>query len=338
MRMRNIILGGALILAAAGCAKNITTSSNEQTKLYIEAWLAKNHPSAKVEGNGIYVLEDIPGDGKQYNGETYAEIVYTVSDMNGNITSTLDEKTAQQVGTYSPSSYYGSKVWYTDEESISIGLEDLLKGMKVGETKTALIPAWLGVTKRMDSAEDYFKNTKNLGTTAIYKIKLVSFTDDINKWEAGKIEDYCQKEFGQKIDSTGYGYYYKQLKAPDSSKEFPNDTSFYINYTGRLLNGQVFDTTIKDTAKKYSLYSSSKTYEPVKINKAEKLEEIKMVSNGSESTVITGFQKILSNMKSHEKGAAIFISAYGYGTKGSGNTIFPYTPLIFEVEVTDKPE
>ena len=45
-----------------------------------------------------------------------------------------------------------------------------------------------------------------------------------------------------KTDTTQVdGFYYKQLQAPSDTTSFPKDTTIYINYTGRLLNGLVFD-------------------------------------------------------------------------------------------------
>ena len=137
------------------------------------------------------------------------------------------------------------------------------------------------------------------------------------------------------LDSLKFGFYYRQTAAPDSDKEFPNDTTIYINYIGRLLNGKVFDTTIADTAKRYSLYSSSSTYEPVsiKFNKDD-YTQIKMGTD--ESDVIDGFAYTLSKMKSHESGVGIFYSGLGYGSSGSGGSIPSYSPLIFEIEIVDK--
>lgn len=337
MKLRNIILGGAIVLAAAGCAKNVITSSNEQTRLYIEAWLKQNYPDATKEGNGIYVLENKEGTGKAFDGEPYAFVSYTASSMDGTISATTDEKISQQIGTYDPAGTYGGKIWYTEGNSLTVGIEDILKGMKVGGTKKALVPGWLAVNERKDKAEDYFKNTKNTGSTGIYEITLIDVMKDVTEWETKQLEDYFVKTYGAKLDTVKAGYYYKQFKAP-TGETFKKDTSYYINYTGRLLNGRVFDTTIKDTAKKYDIYSSSKTYVPVKIKMAEETEDIKMVTNGSESTVITGFQYILSKLGPFEKGTGYFVSQLGYGSSGSGNTILPFTPLMFEIEVTAEPE
>ena len=58
------------------------------------------------------------------------------------------------------------------------------------------------------------------------------------------------------------------------------------------------------------------------------------------SAVVLGFEEATKLLKVGDKGVFIFPSSLGYGTKGSQNsatglyTINPYTPLLFEIEVT----
>jgi FKBP-type peptidyl-prolyl cis-trans isomerase FklB len=137
-------------------------------------------------------------------------------------------------------------------------------------------------------------------------------------------------------DSVKTGFFYKQLAAPQDTTSFKKDTVLYINYTGKLLNGLVFDTNIERVAKDNNLYSSSKTYEPMQINWAEKYEDLTMTS--SKSDMIPGFAMTLWQMRSMEKGVGIFYSNYGYGVSGSGSSIPGYAPLIFEIELVAKPE
>ena len=124
--------------------------------------------------------------------------------------------------------------------------------------------------------------------------------------------------------------------APADTAAFSKDTVIYINYTGKLLNGLVFDTNIERVAKDNHLYSSSKTYEPVSISWGEKYSDITMGS--SASSVIGGFALTLWQMKAMEKGVGVFYSNLGYGYSGSGSSIPGYTPLIFEIELVAKPE
>ena len=137
-------------------------------------------------------------------------------------------------------------------------------------------------------------------------------------------------------DSVSRGFYYKQLQAPTDTTSFSGDTTIYINYVGKLLNGQVFDTNIARVAKDNYLYSTSSTYEPMLVNWNEDPSEITMGTDGN--TVITGFAETIARMKSMEKGVGVFYSTLGYGYSGSGDNIPAYAPLIFEIELVAKPE
>ena len=336
MKLRNIIAGGIIILAAAGCAKERYQSSNDQAKLYLESWLKLNHPDAKKTDLGTYVLDETPGTGAAYNGEDYVMVNYTIRSIDGTISTTTSEKTAQQLGTYLVSNYYGPRVWYAGEDKLSVGVMDMLEGMKIGGKKTTLIPSWLMTNERKKNKEDYFKETVKDATSLIYEVTLESISKDILKTQIEDIEAYNLKNFG-KVDSLVTGFYKITTKEPVDTTAYPVDTTVYINYIGRLLNGVVFDTTEKDTAKKYGIYNYSKTYEPVKIIWGEKEDEIKMETNGSTSAPIGGFQKLLWNMRRHEAASAVFTFGYGYSTSGSGSSIPGYAPLRFDIEITEKP-
>lgn len=336
--MKNIYVfigASALMSLAAGCAKEATISSNEQTKTYIEAWVQVNHPDAVPSGAGIYILDDTPGDGKAYDGQTYPMISYTVRSMEGTISSTTEEDIAKQVGEYEKGNYYGAKVWVKSDATMPVGIENMLEGMKIGGTRTALIPSWLMGYSRYDDNDEYIKHSPSKTSTAVYTITLTDFTNDITQWEINSMEGLIKEVFPG-LDSTGRGFYVKEVEAPRDTTSFKKDTTVYINYIGRLLNGQVFDTTIKDTAKKYGIYSSSSTYEPRLINWGEKFEDLTM--SADRTTIISGFQRTLWKMRSHGKYVGIFNSSYGYGQSGNGTKIPPFCPLIFEIEQVDPKE
>lgn len=327
----------SVALAISGCAKSEKTYPNDAEQRYLEAWIKVRHPEAVQTELGTYMLEDIPGTGTTYDGQNFAIVDCTVRDLDGAITSTTSAKVAQQLGTYDKSYYYGAKVWDAMNNSLPVGVEDMLDGMKVGGTRTSVLPAWLMTYDRYKKPSEYLKHSTD-NSTAVYTVTLRGITDDIYKSQIDSIETYASR-YLDGADSTSYGFYYKELKAPADTNAFPSDTTVYINYIGRLLNGQVFDTTIKDTAKVHNIYSSSKTYSPVKIEWGEKSSDLKMYSDGSSdgSSVISGFSMTLWKMRHYGKSAGLFVSAYGYGSSGNGNSIPGYVPLMFEIEIVDKP-
>lgn len=331
----------AVITMAGACAKEVTESKNGDNKLYLEAWLNTHFPNVKPTGLGIYITDDQPGTGASISDkDLYFFIRYTATDLDGNIGSTSEEKVAQQVGSYTKGNYYGPTVVLNSELATQAGILDMIRGMNVGGTRTAVIPGWLNVTIDGDegykTGDDYFKNES--GTNVIYTITLTDKTDDIHKWEIDSLERYTAHRMND-VDSTFYGYYYQQLKEPADTTTLPRDTTFYINYTGRLLNGQVFDTTVEDTAKFYGIYSSSKTYQPQQVKLNENYSDITLGGSSSSngSTTIKGFAYCLSKLKAYEKGVCAFYSYLGYGYSGSGKSIPKYAPLTFEIEIVDKP-
>lgn len=332
------LLSAAMVLMAASCAESPTINSNDDAKLHFDAWISENYPGVTPTDLGVYIIGDTPGTGEAIGEEDYYIFVtYTETDLDGNVTSTSDKALAQQVGTYEQANYYGANVLIKSAYETYSGLLDMLDGMRVGGTRTAVIPGWLTTTNYYETAEEYFNNCTGTNTIATYTV--VDKTDDIIQWEVDTLERYTHKYMKQ-IDSTIYGYYYLQLTPPSDTTTFPDDTTFWINYTGRLLNGQVFDTTIEDTAKVYGLYSSSNTYSPVYITKNETYTEITLASSESStgSNVVDGFAYCLSNLKSFEKGVCAFYSTMGYGYSGNGSKVPRFAPLVFEIEVVSEPE
>lgn len=343
-----ILSFAAVIGLAAGCAKEVTSGPNEANERFMKAWMHVYNQTKGTDiepsGLGIYILEETPGDGAEVTENGYAIVEYVKTDLDGNISEYTDALTAKQLGTYSPANYYGPKVWLTKDETIQAGLQNALVGMKVGGRKKVLVPSWLMTYSTYGSAAEYLKHSSDYSNT-IYDVTVKSFTDSIDVWQQDSIERYIIKEYGDvksfSNDTTGF-YFKREGSLPADAKEFSKDTSIYINYTGKLLNGLVFDTTSERTAKEQDIYDPSKTYGPVKINWSESAGGITMGS--SSSSVISGFARTLWKMryapdsKYRDKCIGIFTSSFGYGYSGSGSSIPGYAPLIFEIEVVDKPE
>ena len=271
-----------------------------------------------------------------------------------------DTETAKKLGAYDPDSYskfFGPQFLSTYEGNIYAGVADMLFDMQVGGHRKAILPSWLLSYKDLEKESDYLKLASS-NETLIYDVTVKDFTTDIDKWEIDSIARFFNNDKvlvdglpANKVfvrnegvtmtvgDSVSTGFYYKQLKAPVDTTSFARDTTIYINYTGRLLNGQVFDTTIEDVAKDNNIYSSSRTYAPVQINwsDAETNNHTGITMGSDESEIISGFSMTLWEMRPMEKGVGIFYSTLGYGASGSSGLIPPYAPLIFEIEIVKKP-
>ena len=337
------------VLLLSGCAKEAKTQANYANKLYFDAWIHVNHPQAVESGNGIYILNDVPGTGAAWNEtrDGFAYIDFTVTDLDGQVTNTTHERIAQKVGTYAKGNYYGPKIQIVSDDSCPVGLADALVGMRIGGTRTVAIPSWLQTTTRYSKKEEYLDHSTG-NNDAIYTITLRKAIPDgmtggianIYRWETDSLEAYVKKNFGPDVDSTAYttdegslkyGFYFQSLTPDPDSTVLNSGSAYSLNYTGRLLNGQVFDTTIADTAKVHGIYDPTRTYEPVQINWADKATDITM--GESETAVKDGFKIAVFKMHLNEKARTAFYSVLGYGYSGTGDQIPGFSPLVFELEL-----
>ena len=353
--MKNIFKGIIITLAAVSlfsCAKVVSESSNQAHKRYLEAWISVHAPQTERAGRGIYVYPDatVEGDGATVEKDGFAIVRYVSRDLNGTITSYTDEEYAKQLGEYSESAYYGIDIFTTTDETIRAGISDALLGMKAGGKKKFIIPSWLMSYSYYKTEAEYFAVASDQNSS-IFDLELIDFAKNINNWQLARMEEcfnnpnfYNGAFEGTTIaDSTSLGFYFKMLNKVENKKEYPSDTTIYINYTGKLLdlpkyygNGLVFDTTIEKTAKDNYIWSSAKKYTPVSIRWAEESKDITM----GESTLVSGFTQTLWNMANcapGTKAVGVFYSDLGYGYNGSGS-IPAYAPLVFEIEIVEKPE
>lgn len=339
--MKKIIKTAAYILTGLtviGCAKAVKTGPNEAEERYFNAWMSINHPEASPTGIGIYILEEEEGTGATVKDDGFIYADYLITDLEGNISSYTYKETAKQMGTYDTTTFYGPKVLTTTEGTIPAGLAEAVIGMKEGGRKKVIIPSWLMTYSKYDTKEEYLEH-ESTNSSAIYDITVKTYTDSIQLHEINLIEAYIKENpqtFNSRMVNDTTGFYYQPLSSGTSSETFDKDTTIYINYTGRLLSGLVFDTTIEKVAKDNGIYSSSRTYGPTEVNWGETYDEITLGS--SSSSVIPGFALTLWHMHPMEKGMGVFYSPLGYSYSGSGSSIPGYAPLIFEIEIVAKPE
>ena len=338
MKRTTLYLALAAVLAC-GCAKTPSAGLNDADKRYFDAWMQVNHPDARPTALGAYVVSETAGTGTaagSADSHPYVRVEYAARALDGTVQTTTQADLARRLGTYSERSYYGPVVWVRSDNGLTAGMEEAVSGMNVGGTKSVILPGWLQTTDRYATADEYLKNVS--GTAMMYDLKLVDAITDIKKWETDSVGRYVERTFPGKaaLDSLKYGFYYFRTGAPSSDKAFPEDTTIYINYVGRLLNGTVFDTNVKDTAKFYGLYSAGRDYSPSKVSwySADgKYSDIKMGG----SSIIDGFAYALYQMHPHEKGTAVFYSGSGYGDSGSGSSIPAFAPLRFDIEIVNEP-
>lgn len=392
MGMRRTITATAIsaaVLLAVSCAKERGTSTNEDARRYFEAWVAvqsKAHPEYmwKKAGSGIYILEDSQVEnGEVVTDKAYVMVEYTCTDLDGNVIGTSHEDLSHKTGiNYDKSYYYGPVTWTNSDAALNVGVRDIISGMTIGGTRKAVVPSWLATSTRYATEEEFIANVTD-GSDYIYEIKIADATDDILNYQCDEMDRYWKQNIqGLDPDSDGaaenapytgpdgvqyqecwdtsytgflFRQYFNTLETGEDGSPamtFEEDSTILINYTGRRLDGQVFDTTIADTAKVHNIYNPAKTYAPVEVKWSNDSTAITLGESGD---LINGFKSMLKHLHNEEAGTdnegkpvegfsagetatAIFYSSLGYGYSGSGSAIPGYAPLRFDITVVKEEE
>lgn len=96
-----------------------------------------------------------------------------------------------------------------------------------------------------------------------------------------------------------------------------------VNYTGQLLGGKVFDTSVESAAKEHGVHNPQRPYEPI----AFKL---------GVGQVIQGWDEGISLLKQGGKGRLFIPSTLAYGSQSVGGDLIPANSvLVFEVELVE---
>lgn len=141
-------------------------------------------------------------------------------------------------------------------------------------------------------------------TSSQYKTKNLQM---MTEQEKQQIEFYLANNQIEQTP-TESGLYYIEKKKGKGLHPLVGQTCV-VHYTGKLLDGTVFDSSV------------------------ERGEPFSFRLGVGE--VIKGWDEGLALMKKGEKALLIIPSAIGYGDRGAGSMIPPYSPLLFEVELID---
>ena len=243
--MKKYIILALAICSLASCGRTVATSQHEADKRSFDAWVhvqKEKHPYPEYLWQqtrlGSWLLEDTAGNGDLIDisvDSLYVRFNYTTRSTNGTITGTTYAKTAQQLGTYNETYYYGPRIVYV--AGTYAGLEELFDGMRDGGHRKAVVPGWLQTYSRYDDPAKYL-NDSTSRSAVIYVIEVVEHFRNTNEWELDSLSRYLVHKFPKRFgtdpakaraDSAGaHGFYYIQENAPRVNKELA-DTTVYIN-------------------------------------------------------------------------------------------------------------
>lgn len=337
----------ALAIAAfSSCAKEKELSDREIQEKILDAYIQANCPSAQKLQSGLTLINFEQGSGAiapGYNDGIY--IHYNTYSLDGTCQSTTDSIKARMLGTYDPGIYYGPSLFILNS-TCTEGMRELLGKLHQGGSVTAIMPPWLTSSKA--SSSGYSSGGQQSAVNMIYEIKAGIVVDDVEKFQIDSLESYSKKNFTPKIDSTAMGWYFRNFTHPTgipAADTVEAGNSVGVWYVGRLLDGYVFDTNIRDTAKKYRIYDSSNDYTPLSVTMRETYNDMTTygssatssdisVGVGGSESLILGFVRAIKSMTYADKGVTIFMSGLGYGADGSmsgGKGVPEYAMLRFDI-------
>lgn len=136
--------------------------------------------------------------------------------------------------------------------------------------------------------------------------EMIEYYQKLKDEEEVKFAEYLKKE-NITVEPSATGLY--KIVSKEGEGEVAEGKNVRVHYTGMLLDGTIFDSSIKrNTPFTFQL---------------------------GKNTVIPGWEEGIATMKKGEKARFIMPSSLGYGAKGAGNSIPPYSSLIFDVEMID---
>lgn len=122
-------------------------------------------------------------------------------------------------------------------------------------------------------------------------------------------------------ETTESGLRYVITKKGNGKKAEAN-MQVHVNYTGMLLDGTVFDTSVKSVAEANGVFNPARNYEPFTFTLGQGM-------------VIRGWDEGIALLEEGDKATLFIPSGLAYGERGSGNVIPPNSPLMFEVELVE---
>jgi FKBP-type peptidyl-prolyl cis-trans isomerase FkpA len=155
---------------------------------------------------------------------------------------------------------------------------------------------------------------------ASYMAYMKSLSDVAKKEEPAKIKKYIADN-NLKVTTTASGLNYVINTPGTGDTPKPGDT-VVVNYTGKFLNGKVFDSSVKAEAVKGKLpINPMNPYKPIRF------------PIGVQG-MIPGWNEGLQLFNKGTKATMVLPSNDAYGEQGY-QQIQPFTPLVFDIELVD---
>ncbi|MCF8227184.1 MAG: FKBP-type peptidyl-prolyl cis-trans isomerase [Bacteroidales bacterium] len=311
IRQAYVVLTLLLLFPVLGCEEEANYQSfMEEEERYFNLYMDANYPGEDSLESGLYYFSEPgwEGTGASPDSGDFVLVNYIVFTIpNETVVDTYVKEWAIDYNLYNSSILYGP---YKYKHGTEIeGLKEGLSMMKEGGIARLLFKSNLGY-------KDEGSGPIGAYSSLMYDIELIEVIDDPAAKEFNQIKEYLDTHPGYTSiydEETETKMYYYPVTAGDSTF-IKEEETVEIFYTGRLLDGRVFDSN--------EGASSGLTF-----------------TVGDEE-VIRGWEVGIKYFRYGGKGKLLIPHPLGYGDEGSmvNNTnktsIPPFEALLFDIEVS----
>lgn len=275
-----------MLSTLASCVKEYETIEvidDRNVKDYIQQ---NNLSVQEYQGSGVYYQVVSPGVGTELQYSDQIPAIVTMRSLDGKYVSS---------DTLSAANRYFNYLGYFNPEAIRVGLKEVLKN--ANGTLRMIVPSRLAFG-RNGTANIPGNASLDIQVKVLEKSKMADY-DDFT------IRKYLEKNALTGFTRTNSGLYYKIAEVGTGSP-IGLDSVIVTSYSGKLLNGVLFDRALAGSEATFSM-----------------------------SAVVKGWQEAVPMIKQGGSIRIILPSALGYGFSGSSTAIPAFSCLDFDIKVTD---
>lgn len=240
----------------------------------------------EYQDTGVYYQVVSPGTGTEVEYSERLPLIFTMRSLDGKYVS---------ADTFSLGNRYYNYLGYFTPEAVRVGIKEVLKNRS--GTLRMIIPSRLAFGRN---------GVGNIpGNASLDLVVKVLDTTKMAAYDDFTIKKYLDVNALSGFTKTSSGLYYKIADA-GSLSPITVDSTVSAEYTGKLLNGVVFDKAVAGSPATFSL-----------------------------SGVIKGWKEAIPLLKQGGTIRMILPSALAYGFEGSSGSIPPFSCLDFNVKITD---
>ncbi|MDX9846947.1 MAG: FKBP-type peptidyl-prolyl cis-trans isomerase [Tenuifilaceae bacterium] len=331
------------IFAFSACEEEIDEQAADEL-IRLQAYMRVNYPNYNLTSSGLYwdIIEE--GTGETPKQGDYLLFNFTGYSLDNDAFETSSKSIAQLHDVYSSATHYVPKfaMYKSTTSRMLKGLDEGFSMIKAGTKARFIMPSSLAY------GASVYNNLPSY-SSVIFDIDFQRIITDPDAYEAEVITEYLAANYPDLnpseviafMNGDGEGVYIleealdeveddtEEGEEGDDDEEVDHHLEIIdkdvvtLYYAGRFLDNWLFDTNMKEVAEANGTFSSSKTYEALKVTVGG-------------TGYIAGFSIALKRLKTNSTSKVLIMSGSAYGENGSGSTIQPYTPLVFDLKVLTK--